>query len=254
MVCKFLNLFKKNILITGASDGIGKEVAKTYFRHGANLLLIGKNREKMNLVKRSLIRSKKFSQKIENYIFDLSEKNESKYFKLTQKIRRDFPTLDGLVHNAGILGKISPLINQTIRSWNKVLQVNLNSVFIITKFLLPCLLNSKNGSLLFTTSNVVKDGKKNWSPYSVSKSAIEGLMKTLYQEYQDSSLRINCINPGAIRTKMRLQAYPSESRKDDLKTPGEIMSIYLYLMSDKSIGISGRVFSFDRKSQCFKPK
>ncbi|ARC54233.1 YciK family oxidoreductase [Candidatus Riesia pediculicola] len=239
-------LKKKNILITGASDGIGKEVSKTYFQNGANLALIGKDQKKMHTISKSLNRINRSSQIVKIYIFDLSEKKESEYRRITQEIKKEFPILDGLLHNAGVLGRISPVINQSIKSWYEVLQINLNSSFIITKFLLPCLMNSKNSSLLFTTSNVSRKGKKNWSPYSVSKFAIEGLMKTLSQEYEGSTLRVNCINPGAVRTKMRSQAYPSENQKN-IRSPKEIMSTYLYLMSDESIGFSGHIFNFDGK-------
>ena len=118
----------------------------------------------------------------------------------------------------------------------------MTSQFILVKTLLPALKKSEDASVVFTTSGVGKIGKAFWGAYSVSKFGIEGLSQILSEEFDnDSSIRFNCINPGAVRTKMRKTAYPLENPKN-LPTPEEVMEKYLWLMSEASKNISGKSF------------
>ncbi|AMA64650.1 putative oxidoreductase YciK [Candidatus Arsenophonus lipoptenae] len=236
-------LNKKTILITGASDGIGREVALTYSRYSANLILIGKTKSKLKKIKQEILStSKNCTPLIHTYAIDLLTINQSKCYELVTKINQYCPYLDGLLHNASILGKIAPILEQPIKLWLDVIQINVNATFMLTKSLLPLLLKAPNSSLIFTTSSVGKKGRANWGAYSVSKFATEGLMQVLFDEYKDSHLRINCINPGATRTQMRANAFPMENPKN-IKEPKEIMNIYLYLMGKDSIKESGMYFN-----------
>ncbi|HJL93251.1 MAG TPA: SDR family NAD(P)-dependent oxidoreductase, partial [Woeseiaceae bacterium] len=160
------------------------------------------------------------------------------YSSLTNSILNDFSYLDGLVHCAGILGDRTPIDQYNSEVWQKVMHVNLTAPFVLTQALLPCLKLSNNPSIIFTGSGVGKIGKAFWGAYSVSKFGTEALNQILANETKHTSLRVNCINPGAVRTKMRLAAYPAENR-DDLKLPNEILLPYIFLLSDASIGITG---------------
>ena len=157
-------------------------------------------------------------------------------------IAQRVPRLDGVLHNAGVLGDIVPMDQQNPAVWSEVMQVNVNVTFFLTQALLPLLLKSEAGSLVFTTSSVGRQGRANWGAYAVSKFATEGMMQVLAEEYQSRHLRVNCINPGGTRTKMRASAFPTED-PDKLKTPADLMPLYLWLMGDDSRRKTG--VSFD---------
>ena len=226
------------ILVTGASDGIGREAALTYSEYGASLILLGRNEEKLKAVARE----------IENaggtptpwYTLDLLTCTSASCQALAQRISTHYSRLDGVLHNAGLLGEVRPMDEQDPEIWQQVMQVNVNGTFFLTQALLPLLLNSDSGSLVFTSSSVGRQGRANWGAYAASKFATEGMMQVLAEEYQ-GQLRVNCINPGGTRTKMRASAFPAEDPMN-LKTPADLMPLYLYLMGRDSQGQSGKTF------------
>ena len=119
--------------------------------------------------------------------------------------------------------------------------INVNATFMLTQALLPLLLKSDSGSLVFTSSSVGRQGRANWGAYATSKFATEGMMQVLADEYQNRHLRVNCINPGGTRTGMRASAFPTEDPQK-LKTPADIMPLYLWLMGDDSRRKTGMTF------------
>jgi NAD(P)-dependent dehydrogenase (short-subunit alcohol dehydrogenase family) len=124
-----------------------------------------------------------------------------------------------------------------------VMQVNFNAVFSLTRLLLPLLRQSKAASLLFTSSSVGAKPRAYWGPYAVSKYAVEGLAKLLAEELENTSyIRVNIINPGATRTRMRATAFPNENPAE-VKSTQTLMPLYLYLMGDDSIGNNGETFN-----------
>ncbi|WLI77508.1 YciK family oxidoreductase [Kosakonia sp. H02] len=225
------------ILITGASDGIGKEAALTYARHGANLILLGRNEEKLRQVSQ-LINDE--GQTAQWFTLDMATCTPEACQQLADNIAAITPHLDGVLHNAGLLGDICPMSEQVPAMWDEVMQVNINATFYLTQALLPLLLNAESGSLVFTSSSVGRQGRANWGAYAVSKFATEGMMQVLAEEYQNR-LRVNCINPGGTRTKMRASAFPTEDPQK-LKTPADIMPLYLWLMGDDSRRKTGMSF------------
>ncbi|OTA20068.1 short-chain dehydrogenase [Xenorhabdus beddingii] len=233
-------LQQKIILVTGAGDGIGREAALTYARHGAQVILLGRTTAKLEAVK----------QQIENegglpagiYTMDLLTVSAEACQTFVSDLAQRYSHLDGVLHNAGLLGVVAPIVEQPVQLWHEVMQVNVNATFMLTQALIPLLLKSARGSLVFTSSSVGREGRSGWGAYAVSKFATEGLMQVLAQEYQDTSLRINCINPGGTRTSMRASAFPDENAAR-LKTPADIMPVYLYVMGDDSRHDSG--ISFD---------
>lgn len=231
-------LDNKVILVTGAGDGIGKAVALAYAQHGATVLLLGRNEDKLEAVYDEI--EKNNSPKPAILPLDLAQATAEDYQKLAEIIEAEFGYLDGLLHNASILGDLTLLEQYSEQTWNSVIQVNLNAPFLMTKPLLPLIKKRANASILFTSSSVGRIGRAYWGAYSVSKFGIEGLMQILSQELENTtSIRVNSINPGATRTKMRAEAYPAED-PTTLTMPEDLIPVYLYLMGEDSIGISGQ--------------
>lgn len=225
------------ILVTGASDGIGKEAALTFARHGASLILLGRNEEKLRRVAQQVNDE---GQAAQWFILDMATCTPEDCQQLASEIATTTPHLDGVLHNAGLLGDICPMSEQDPAVWNEVMQVNVNATFYLTQALLPLLLKSDCGSLVFTSSSVGRQGRANWGAYATSKFATEGMMQVLAEEYQNR-LRVNCINPGGTRTSMRASAFPTEDPQK-LKTPADIMPLYLWLMGDDSRRKTGMTF------------
>ncbi|WP_304167344.1 YciK family oxidoreductase, partial [Lonsdalea britannica] len=161
--------------------------------------------------------------------------------QIADALSQAMPRLDGVLHNAGLLGQIAPMTEQSVDIWQQVMQVNVNATFMLTQALLPLLLKSSSPSLVFTSSSVGREGRAGWGAYAVSKFATEGMMQVLAEEYRHRNLRVNCINPGGTRTSMRATAFPDED-PEKLKTPADIMPLYLYLMGDDSRRKTGMSF------------
>ena len=173
-------------------------------------------------------------------LMDLSKADGNDYQELSDNLMNKYGHLDGLLLNAAILGDRSPISQYDISTWVNTIHVNLTSQFILTKSLLPSLEKSTGASVIFTSSGVGKIGKAFWGAYSVSKFGVEGLCQILSDEYQnDKTIRFNCINPGAIQTKMRKSAYPLEDPQK-LLTPQDVIEKYVWLMSDDSKEIDGQ--------------
>ncbi len=226
------------ILVTGASDGIGREAAMTYARYGATVILLGRNEEKLRQVASHI--NEETGRQPQWFILDLLTCTSEDCQQLAQRITVNYPRLDGVLHNAGLLGDVCPMSEQNPQVWQDVIQVNVNATFMLTQALLPLLLKSDAGSLVFTSSSVGRQGRANWGAYAASKFATEGMMQVLADEYQQR-LRVNCINPGGTRTAMRASAFPTEDPQK-LKTPADIMPLYLWLMGDDSRRKTGMTF------------
>jgi len=226
----------KVILVTGAGDGIGKEAALCYAKHGATVILLGKTVNKLTAVYDAIVEAGGNEPAI--IPLDLKGATAKHYQDMAATIQAEFGKLDGLLHNAGILGVLSPFEHIDLPTWQDIMQVNVTAPMLMTQALLPVLRLSPHASIVFTSSGVGRKGRAFWGPYAVSKFATEGLMQIIADEYSNSSIRVNCINPGATRTKMRSRAYPGEDAMA-LKTPADLMWLYLYLMSDDSINTNG---------------
>ena len=232
------NLQDKIILITGAGDGMGKAAAIEYASQGASVILLGRDIKNLEKTHEIIISKNAPSPMIS--LMDLSKADGNDYQELADNLINKYGRLDGLLLNAAILGDRSPISQYDVSTWVNTIHVNLTSQFILTKSLLPSLEKSKSASVIFTTSGVGKIGKAFWGAYSVSKFGVEGLCQILTDEYQkDKTIRFNCINPGAIQTKMRKSAYPLEDPKK-LLTPEDILDKYVWLMSDSSKEVDGQ--------------
>lgn len=231
------------VLVTGAGDGIGRIAAQTFARFGAQLILLGRTVSKLEAVYDGIC-----AHGVEPFIapFDLASADYADYATLAAAVDTQFGRLDGLLHNASILGPRLPLEHVEPAAWQEVMQVNLGSEFLLTKALLPLLQRSQDASIIFTSSGVGRKGRAYWGPYAVSKFGVEGLMEVLADELENTSnIRCNSINPGRTRTRMRALAYPAEDPAT-LPTPEAHMNLYLYLMGPDSKGVTGQPFDAQR--------
>lgn len=232
------NLLKdKVILLTGSGDGIGKHAALTFASYGATIILLGRTVAKLEQTYDEIVAQGGPEPAI--IPLDLKGATPQHYQDMAITIEQQFGQLDGILHNASILGHLCPFKQIKITEWQDVMQVNVNSQFYMTQALLPALQKAPQASVIFTSSTVGSKGRAYWGTYAVSKFATEGMMQVLADEYAGSSLRFNCINPGATRTKMRAKAFPAEDQSK-LKTAEQIMPVYLYLMGNDSVEINGQ--------------
>tara|TARA_Y100001960_G_scaffold212244_1_gene221672 strand:- start:2093 stop:2842 length:750 start_codon:yes stop_codon:yes gene_type:complete len=232
------NLLKdKTILISGGSSGIGRQAGLSFASFGAEVILLGRN--KSNLEETYNLFEKKRLKKPLLQVINLETANEKDYIKISEEIINEFGRLDGLLNNAGILGTKTSIQNYNFDEWRRVSKINFESALLLTKSLLPALQIPTSSSIIFTSSGVGKKGRAYWGAYAISKFATEGLVQILSEEMDKTSgIRVNAINPGPVRTKMRSQAYPAEDPKT-LKSPEEIMNAYLFLMGKDSLALNG---------------
>ena len=231
-------LQERAILITGAGAGIGRSAALSFAAHGANVILVGRTLEKLEAVYDSIEAAGHPQAAI--FVVDMLTATPEDFQGLAESIEQEFGQLDGLLHNASILGQRRPIAQADAQQWQDVMQVNVNAQMMLTQALLPLLEKSTSASIVFTSSGVGRKGRAYWGAYAVSKFATEGLMQILADELENtSSIRVNSLNPGATRTAMRATAYPAEN-PNSLPTPEDIMPAYLYLMGDDSLEIKGR--------------
>lgn len=228
------------ILVTGAGRGIGAAAARAYAAHGATVILLGKTIEHLEEVYDQIEAAGHPQPAI--FPFNLETAQPHQFDELAATIEQEFGRLDGLLHNAALLGPRMPLEQITSDYFNRVMQVNVHAVFNLTTVLVPLLRLSQDASVIFTSSGVAKKGRAYWGPYAVSKAATDNLMEVLADEVEDNyPIRANSINPGATRTGMRAQAYPGENPLAN-PLPESIMPVYLYLMGPDSQGVNGQRF------------
>ncbi len=226
------------ILITGAGDGIGKTVALGCAKHGATVILLGRQQKKLEAVYDQIVAMGGAQPAI--VPMNLLTITPDDAVGLANTLLQEFGRLDGLLHNAAVLGERAPIEHYAPNVWLEVMQVNVNSAFLLTQSLMPLLKASADASVIFTSSGVGRKGRAFWGAYSVSKFATEGMMQVLADEMaDDSTMRVNCINPGGTRTKMRAAAFPAEDTSK-LKTPDDILPSYLWLLGPDSRGTNGQ--------------
>jgi len=228
------------ILVTGAGDGIGRAVSVSLGAHGATVVLLGKTVKKLEATYDELVAGGAPRPAI--FPMDLMGAKYKDYEDLVAALDKEYGKLDGLLHNAGILGERAPIEHHEVHIWQQVLQVNLTAPFMLSKACLELLYRSSDASVVFTSSGVGRKARAYWGAYSVSKAGIEALSATLADETEfRKTLRVNSINPGPVRTEMRRLAFPAEDR-DKLATPESIVGTYLYLLGPESEGITGQQF------------
>lgn len=225
------------LLITGASDGIGRALSIAAAKLGARVILHGRDTAKLEAVYDE-VEALPDAKRPSIAVLDLATADGDAYTALADSLASEFGRLDGLVHNASILGSRLPIEQYEPAEWQRVMHVNLTAPFVLTQMLLPMLKEGRRASVVFTSSGVGRIGKAFWGAYSVSKFGTEALSQILAAEQAHTELRFNCVNPGPVRTKMRRAAYPGEDPQT-LKTPEDVLPVYLYLLGEDSRGVSG---------------
>jgi NAD(P)-dependent dehydrogenase (short-subunit alcohol dehydrogenase family) len=228
------------IVVTGAGDGIGRAVALGAAAHGAEVVLVGRTVRKLEAVHAQIAALRKVEAVIAP--LDLERALARDYDQLAEALRTRYGRLDGLVHMAGILGVLCPIEQYDVPTWCRVLHINLTAAFALTQVLLPSLLASPDASIVFTSSGVARRPRAYWGAYSVSKAGLEALSATLADELESrGNQRVNVINPGPVRTRMRAQAYPAEDASK-LVSPEQVVPSFLWLLSAASRGVTGQSF------------
>ncbi|WP_392343125.1 YciK family oxidoreductase [uncultured Shewanella sp.] len=233
-------LNNKTILVTGAGDGIGRAASIEFAKHGATVILLGKTVKKLENVYDEIVNAGYPKPAI--VPLDMKGATEQNYIDMADTIAEQFGHLDGLLHNASQLGALGPFEHIDLTSLETILKVNVTAQAIMTKSLLPIMRKAEHASIVFTSSGVGRKGRAYWGPYAFSKFATEGMMQVLADECDNTSVRVNSINPGATRTEMRAKAYPAEDPQT-LKTAEQIMPTYLFLMGNESIDTNGQALN-----------
>ena len=225
-------LLEKNILITGASSGIGKSLAINLSKFGANVIMLSKNEKALDSVYDEI--KEKYNTEPMIIKCDLTDLNEIKSQEITDIVGENYSRLDAIIHNAAILEKMSNIENYDLVTWENVLKVNLTSAFILSKYLIPLMKSSLVPRIIFTTSSVGRNAKAFWGAYSVSKAGINALSEILSDELETiSNMKVFNFDPKATQTSMRSLAFPAEDR-DSQKKPDFLIEYYLWMLSEKS--------------------
>jgi len=234
------SLHGRVIMITGASGGLGRALCLECARAGASVILLGRNRAKLDGIYDEIGALGAPQPAIAK--LDLATATAVEYDQLAKTIAEEFGRLDGLVHAAALLGDRTPLEHYDVPTWCRVLHVNLTAPFILTQVLLPSLRKSTDASVIFVSSGVVKNPRPFWGAYAVSKSGLEAVRSMLGQELDsETNIRVNSINPGRMRTGMRAAAYPAED-PNTLPNPASVAGPFLYLLGPHGRDIDGEYF------------
>ena len=201
------------ILITGAGDGIGKAAAKLYAQHGASIVLTGRTSHKLEAVYDEIVAAGHNEPAI--FPLDLSTAKHEDFLGLAGGISQEFGRLDGLLNNAAELGTLTPIDHYPHDLLQRVLTVNLEAPFVLTQACLPLLRQADDAAILFSSTE----------PYELENN---------------THIRVNSINPGPVRTRLRNLAYPAEDMTN-LVMPDDVALHYLYMMSPDSQGIHGQI-------------
>jgi NAD(P)-dependent dehydrogenase (short-subunit alcohol dehydrogenase family) len=226
------------IMVTGATAGIGRAVARELVVAGATVILHGRNEKALEALYQEL---RPLGPEPSVAQLDLERAQGPQYQQLIDEIEARYGRLDGLLHNAAILGDRSPVEHYDIGLWQRVLLVDLTAPFILTRCLLPLLRKSSDAAVVFASSSVGRRGRAFWGAYSVAKAGLENLAHILADELENTPIRVNVINPGGTRTKMRTRAYPAENAAS-LPTPESVAPPYLYLLGGASRTVRGQRF------------
>ena len=226
------------ILVSGAGDGLGRAAALAYARHGATLILVGRTQTKLEAVYDEIL-----AEQLANPLLmplDLAKAGLREFELIAAAIEREFGRLDGLLHSAATLGTLTPLALYDLETWQRVMQVNFHAAYLLTRACLGTLEKSANASVIFTSSETARQGRAYWGAYAAAGAALENLVQVWADELSTNSrIRMNTLDPGAVRTALRARAYPAENPLT-VPTPEAVLPLYLYLMGPDSHGVTGQ--------------
>ena len=231
------DLKKNNIIVTGATGGIGNSIIKKLYDSGANILATGTKNEKLEELK------KKF-QNIQTLKFDISQTDNLENF-IEDATKKLGGKLDCVVNNAGVT-QDNLAIRMSIEEWKKVIDINLTSTFLISKFAIKKMLKNKKGKIINITSVVGHTGNLGQTNYTASKAGIVAMSKSLAIEYAKKNINVNCISPGFIKTAMTdkidekfKEVIISKIPSARLGEPEDVANAVIFLASSNSDYING---------------
>jgi NAD(P)-dependent dehydrogenase (short-subunit alcohol dehydrogenase family) len=224
----------KVVMITGASQGLGRALTRAFAREGANLVINSRNADSLDPVAEEVEAA---GAEVLAVPGDVSRATHVEI--LVDAAVERFGRIDVLVNNAGLLGPRVPIAEYPEDEWRKVLEANLTGPFLLAKAVVPHM--PEGGSIVNVTSGVSVEGRPRWGAYSVSKFGVEGLTQILAAELEERGIRVNSVDPGGMRTEMRAAAYPDEDPMTKI-TPEENTDVFLYLASDDSRAVTGARF------------
>ena len=231
------DLKNKNVIVTGASGGIGHSIVKRLYDSGANILASGTRIEKLDELKKNF-------ENIKILKFDISQSDKVEEF-IENATNELGGSLDGIINNAGIT-QDNLAIRMSLDEWQKVININLTSTFLMCKFAIKKMLKNKSGKIVNITSVVGHTGNVGQANYTASKAGIVAMSKSLAIEYAKKNINVNCISPGFIKTAMTekiddkfKEAIIAKIPSGRLGDPDDVANAVLFLSSDQSSYING---------------
>jgi NAD(P)-dependent dehydrogenase (short-subunit alcohol dehydrogenase family) len=233
-------LSERVIVVTGAGDGLGRAAALAFARHGATVVLLGRTVAALERVYDAI--SDEGLPRAAIVGVDLERADAAACAHVAETLHAEFGRVDGVLHNAALLGALTPIEHYDAKLWESVLRVNVTAPFLLTQALLPLLRESRDPSVVFTSASVGRRARAFWGAYAVSCFAVEGLSALLADELENAGeVRVNTLDPGPVRTRMRARAFPGED-PSTAPAPDEVMGAYLYLIGPDSRGVTGQAF------------
>jgi len=239
-------LADKNILITGASQGLGREMALRFAREGAaGLSLVARHADKLNAVRDEVL---KIAPKIDIVTIEADVSKPQDIERIVATTLAQFKgVLDVLANNASTIGPapMPNLLDYPVEDLREVLDTNLIGPFLLIKNALPAMIE-RGGSIINVTSDAGQVGYPGWGAYGISKFGLEGMSQTWASELEDTNVRVNWVDPGNMNTAMHRAAEPDED-PTEWTNPADVTDVFVFLASDKSKGITGKRFQAQEK-------
>jgi NAD(P)-dependent dehydrogenase (short-subunit alcohol dehydrogenase family) len=227
------------ILVTGAGQGLGRVAALTYASHGAHVILHGRKVAKLERVYDEIVAQQLPQPTI--FPLDLEAAKDADFEAMADAIKQQVGRLDGILHNAALLAALTPLANQTVEQWQKLLRVNLIAPFALTRACLPLLMRAPEASVVMISETHGHSPAAYWGGFAVAKAGLEALIQIWAQELEmHPNIRINALVPGPVASPQRSMTHPGEARSE-LPSALDLMPYYLYLIGPDSSGVSGRI-------------
>lgn len=227
------------IIVTGAGQGIGQTAAIAFAKQGATVILIGRTQAKLEATY-DAIQALGLSEAL-IFPMDLNKVTEDDFKAMAEGIYQQLGRLDGILHNATDFNNLSPLEIQTAQQFEEMFRVNTIAPFALTKACLPLLERSTNASVIFTSNSSALSPKAYWGCHGISKATTDFMMQMWVQELENRpNIRLNSVVPGPLQSPQRKRTHPGEVHSE-LPTMESAMPLYLYLMGEDSIGVTGKV-------------